>query len=227
MSGWNQKVRLSRFERNGIIVLLSLIVILTLFKGPIVSLFVKDKKPVYNTNYASLVKQIASSQPEYSNSYSPADGNNTGQTEYSGKENMQERIPLTIEINSANVEEFEKLYGIGKVLSARIVKFRDGLGGFQTIEQVNDVYGIEDSTFQNIRPHLKIKPAAIKKININEADLETISKNPYVAPTLAKQFIGYRTKVKPFESVEEIKKLYYLKDHPELYEKLYPYITVN
>jgi DNA uptake protein ComE-like DNA-binding protein len=74
---------------------------------------------------------------------------------------------------------------------------------------------------------LTIRPGAIRKININEAGFESLSKNPYIAPTLAKQFIGYRTKVKPFDEVEEIRKLYYLRDHPELYEKISPYITVN
>jgi competence protein ComEA len=130
-------------------------------------------------------------------------------------------------VNSADAEEFEKLYGIGKVLSKRIVDFRDKLGGFYSIEQIRHVWGIEDSVYQNFKKNLTIKPAKIIKLNINTATYEELTANPYFFSTVAKQIIGYRTKVKPFESVEDVQKLYYVKDHPEHYEKMLPYVAVD
>ncbi len=132
-----------------------------------------------------------------------------------------------IEINAASALDFEKLYGIGKVLSQRIVDFRDKLGGFYSVEQLKDVWGIQDSTFQKFKKNLTIKPAKIHKININTASYEELTANPYFFSTIAKQIIGYRTKVKPFTAVEDIKNLYYVKDHPEQFEKLHPYILVE
>ena len=39
----------------------------------------------------------------------------------------------TIDVNRADAQEWQQLYGIGPVLSGRIVKFRDLLGGFHHI----------------------------------------------------------------------------------------------
>lgn len=48
---------------------------------------------------------------------------------------------VILDINAATAEDFKTINGIGEKLSARIVKFRDRLGGFLTSEQLYDVYG--------------------------------------------------------------------------------------
>ncbi|HRB68074.1 MAG TPA: helix-hairpin-helix domain-containing protein, partial [Chitinophagales bacterium] len=134
---------------------------------------------------------------------------------------------FTIEINSATVEDFEKLNGIGKVYANRIVTFRNKLGGFHSIEQIKHVFGIEDSVFQKFKRNLTVKPIKPKKININQATFEELTANPYFFSTVAKQIIGYRTKVKPFSTIEDVKNLYFVKDHPEHYDKMLPYIAID
>lgn len=137
-------------------------------------------------------------------------------------------IKKKIEINSATLDELNSLNGIGNVFAGRIIQFRDKLGGFSTLEQLKDVYGIHDSVYQKFKDQITIQPnTSIHKININTADYETLTSNPYLFSTLAKQIIGYRTKVKPFESIEDLKKLYYIKDHPDYYNKLLPYIEID
>lgn len=59
-----------------------------------------------------------------------------------------------ININTATAEEWKALPGIGDVLSNRIVKFRNMLHGFSTIDDIKKTYGLSDSTFQLIRPYL-------------------------------------------------------------------------
>ena len=49
------------------------------------------------------------------------------------------------EINSADTTAFIALPGIGSKLAARIVLFREELGGFYNIEQIREVYGLQDS----------------------------------------------------------------------------------
>jgi competence protein ComEA len=60
-----------------------------------------------------------------------------------------------IDINTASQSDWEAFPGIGPVLSARIIKFRDKIGGFKTIEQVSKTYGLSDSVFQKILPYLE------------------------------------------------------------------------
>jgi len=65
-----------------------------------------------------------------------------------------------ININTASADEWKALPGIGEVLSNRIIKFRNMLGGFKSIEDVRKTYGLSDSTFQLIKPHLVLKDSA-------------------------------------------------------------------
>lgn len=223
----------SRTERNAIVVLLFILVITIAIKNPVLKNITPSNLPFDSTRYKTAILQIDSASKRniaykkytYNNNYNAAKYT----THYSSKGNYptKQKQAIKIEINSATTEEFKQLYGIGEVLSERIVKFRDKLGGFYSIEQLKHIYGINDSLYNAIRSYLTIKPATIRYININTDNYETIVANPYFTSTLTKQIIGYRTKVKLFSSKEDIKVLYYIKEHPEHYAKIEPYIKVN
>lgn len=63
----------------------------------------------------------------------------------------------TININAATAEEWKTLPGIGDILANRIVKFRNSMGGFKSVDDVKRTYGLSDSTFNLIRPYLVLK----------------------------------------------------------------------
>ena len=63
------------------------------------------------------------------------------------KERQEKSVAAVVshkDLNQANPEELQVIYGIGDKLSARIVKFRNRLGGFLVNEQLYDVYGLEE-----------------------------------------------------------------------------------
>lgn len=62
-----------------------------------------------------------------------------------------------LNINTATQAEWELFPGIGPVLAARIIKFRDKIGGFTTVDQVGKTYGLADSIFQKIMPFLEME----------------------------------------------------------------------
>jgi DNA uptake protein ComE-like DNA-binding protein len=62
-----------------------------------------------------------------------------------------------VRINSATEEDWKALPGIGDVLSKRIVKFRNAIGGFSSVEEVSKTYGLTDSVFQQIKPYLVLE----------------------------------------------------------------------
>lgn len=226
----NSKNEFSRFERNGIILLSCLIIIAIISKKYVVEYYGnKSVKFIENDTLliARLQQQISQAKETEKNYYSTQKKEQYSSTYTPTAIATQPNSDFKIEVNSATEEEYDKLYGIGKVFAERIVTFRNKLGGFYSIEQIKDVYGIQDSVFQNFKKHLTIKPKKAKKININTASFEELTTNPYLFSTVAKQIIGYRTKVKPFESVEDVKNLYFVKDHPEHYQKMLPYISVD
>ena len=226
----NYKNGFSRFERNGIILLSCLIIIAIISKKYVVEYYGnKSVKFIENDTLliARLQQQISQAKETEKNYYSTQKKEQYSSTYTPTAIATQPNSDFKIEVNSATEEEYDKLYGIGKVFAERIVTFRNKLGGFYSIEQIKDVYGIEDSVFQNFKKHLTIKPKKAKKIDINTATFEELTANPYLFSTVAKQIIGYRTRVRPFESVEDVKNLYFIKDHPEHYNKMLPYISVN
>ena len=62
--------------------------------------------------------------------------------------------PQKININTATAEDFKSLPGIGDVLGNRIVKFRNAIHGFKSIDDVKKTYGLSDSTFNAIKHYL-------------------------------------------------------------------------
>ena len=47
-----------------------------------------------------------------------------------------------MKINAADTTGFKSLKGIGSYYSSKIVKYRKALGGFTSVEQLKEVYGI-------------------------------------------------------------------------------------
>ncbi|MDH3463022.1 MAG: helix-hairpin-helix domain-containing protein, partial [Acidimicrobiia bacterium] len=56
-----------------------------------------------------------------------------------------------IDINRADAAELETLPGVGPVLAARIVDYRESVGGFESIEDLLQVAGIGESILASIR----------------------------------------------------------------------------
>lgn len=224
----------SREQRLGLALLVILILIIVIIKNPILNyLNQRNQKDILTQSeqqWGTLKAQIDSSQAlakkENDSVQQSKFTKNYPNNEYSKPTPIKTNFSdITIEINQAGKEDFKKLKGIGEVLSERILKYRTKLGGFNNTIQIKEVYGVSDSLYLSIKKNLKVNTSKIKKIDINQENLENLKSHPYISDKLANQMINYREKVKPFESVEEIKKLYVMND--SIYNKLYPYLTID
>lgn len=128
-----------------------------------------------------------------------------------------------IDVNMADTSAFISLPGIGSKLASRIVTFREKLGGFYSIEQIGETYGLADSTFQKIKQYLKLDNLSIKKININTATVDELKAHPYIKYSIANPMVAYRNEHGPFSKIEDIKKVMAVTD--EIYKKIAPYLT--
>ena len=128
-----------------------------------------------------------------------------------------------IDINMADTTALILLPGIGSKLSNRIINFRDKLGGFYSVEQVAETFGLPDSVFQKIRPLLILGENELKKVNINTATLDELKQHPYIRYKLANQLVQYRNQHGNFSAISDMKKIMTVTE--ELYNKLSPYLT--
>lgn len=135
------------------------------------------------------------------------------------------KVYAIVDINSADTSAFIALPGIGNKLAARILSFREKLGGFYSIEQIGETYGLPDSTFQKIKQYLKLENSNIKKININTATVDELKAHPYIKYSLANPIVAYRNQHGPFAKVEDIKKVMVITD--DIYDKISAYLTVQ
>lgn len=132
---------------------------------------------------------------------------------------------VAIDVNAADTTAFISLPGIGSKLSARIVSFRDKLGGFYSINQVAETYGLPDSTFQRIKQYLKLEKTQLKKININTATVDELKAHPYIRYGIANPIIAYRKEHGSFAKIEDVKKVMAVTE--EIFAKISPYLIVN
>jgi len=133
--------------------------------------------------------------------------------------------PQIIDINTSDTTAFISLPGIGSKLAQRIIAFRDKLGGFYSVDQIKETYGLPDSTFIKIKPKLILTNPGVKQININTATLDEMKSHPYIRFNLANAIMQYRTQHGDFSSVADIKKIMIVID--EVFNKVSPYLIVN
>jgi len=130
-----------------------------------------------------------------------------------------------IDINETDTTALIALPGIGSKLAARIVNFRDKLGGFYSVSQVGETFGLPDSTFQKIKQYLKLENITLRKININTATPDELKAHPYIKWGIANPIVAYRKEHGPFSKVEDIKKVMAVTD--EIYSKISPYLAIQ
>lgn len=61
-----------------------------------------------------------------------------------------------ININSASLSELQNINGIGEVKAQSIIDYREKSGGFKSIEDIKNVEGIGDKTFEKIKDKISI-----------------------------------------------------------------------
>ena len=106
--------------------------------------------------------------------------------------NMKDEV--LIELNAADSIQLKLLPGIGDKLSKRIVRYRDLLGGFYSVSQLKEVYGLTDETLKLISGKVVVDDKKIRKLDLNFADMNELSIHPYLKKNLAGKIIKFRAK---------------------------------
>ena len=130
-----------------------------------------------------------------------------------------------LDINTADTTAFIALPGIGTKLAGRIVNFRNKLGGFYSIEQVGETFGLPDSTFQKIKPYLRMADSTVRKFDVNIASADELKTHPYIKWQIANAIVSYRQEHGFFTKIEDIRKV--MAVTTDDYEKISHYLEVQ
>lgn len=119
----------------------------------------------------------------------------------------KEKIAV-LDINQAVKEDLVKIYGIGDGISDRILKQKEALGAFVSMEQMQDVWGLSPEVVVELNKHFKIVSVpTINKIVINNISVKELCKFPYFRYALAKEIVTYRSMNGGIKSVEDLIKI--------------------
>ncbi|MFV0345684.1 MAG: helix-hairpin-helix domain-containing protein [Bacteroidales bacterium] len=121
-----------------------------------------------------------------------------------GNTKAAEKVFAKVELNSADTTILKALPGIGSSYARRIVKYRELLGGYYSVEQLKEVYGMKDEYYQRFAPHCSIDMNKIRKININFADYRELIRHPYIDKDMTQALLNYRNKNGSFTSIDKL-----------------------
>ena len=125
--------------------------------------------------------------------------------DYTPKSFYKKEKIAVLDINEASKEDFMKINGIGEGLSLRILKQKESLEAFVSMEQMSDVWGLSPEVIDELKKHFRVSTSPkIKKIFINDASLKELALFPYFRYALAKQIVTYRSMNGNIRNIEDL-----------------------
>ncbi|MBS1581948.1 MAG: helix-hairpin-helix domain-containing protein [Bacteroidetes bacterium] len=132
-----------------------------------------------------------------------------------------------VEINTADTVRLVQLPGIGPAFARGIVKYRERLGGFLDLDQLDEVYVLRDKP--EARERLKrlfvLDTSAVRRHALNRFTADELGPHPYAGWKVAKALVAYRQQHGPFARVADIKGCALVTD--SVYRRLAPYLEAD
>ncbi len=135
-------------------------------------------------------------------------------TLYPVKLKPSERIVL----NTADTTALKRVPGIGSGFARRIKSYGDRLGGYVSVDQLDEIDGFPAEA----KEYFVVQSATTKRLNLNTMSLDVLKKHPYMGFHRAKAIVDYRSRYGRINSLNELK----LNNDfpPSVIERLEPYV---
>ncbi len=195
----------NRKEQRGLFVLISILT------GMIIAdVFISEVLPQKPVDFSDFKKEITAFEKEINlmDSLEKQEKQKKYQTKYTSSYNAKfdsikgYKSPVkeifTIELNSADTFELQRLRGIGSSFAKRIVKYRERLGGYREKSQLLEIFGMDTERYNEIKDHLTVNPDSIHKINLNSVTFKELLTHPYFPFEVTKNIMIYRKDHKKF-----------------------------
>ena len=97
-----------------------------------------------------------------------------------------------IDLNRADSALFETLPGIGKYFAARMVSYREQLGGYSYPEQLMDIYHFDQEKYDGLKDLITVKKTTCTPFPLWTAPEEVLARHPYIGKYGAHGILVYR-----------------------------------
>lgn len=130
---------------------------------------------------------------------------------------------IIVDLNSADTALLMQVKGIGRGYAKGIVRFRKETGGFASVDQLREVYGMKSENFEKIRPFCTVNTALIQRIRVNSASVAQLNAHLYLNFYQAKAVFELRRNKGKLKDLNDLKVL--TEFSPEDLNKLKPYLS--
>jgi competence ComEA-like helix-hairpin-helix protein len=128
-----------------------------------------------------------------------------------------------LDLNSATTAMLVALPGVGQYTAEKIINYRERLGGFISLSQLNEIKGLTPELLENALKYMTIESEA-QKMNLNLVSYERLKQHPYLTWNQANSLLKMRAQKGTFHALQEIKESVLIDD--ETYKKLLPYVSL-
>ncbi len=131
--------------------------------------------------------------------------NNQREFKYTKQEKLKDSEYIFL--NETDTAQWKKVPGIGSAYASRIVKYNKLLGGFTSITQLREVYGIDDELFDNISLYVMEEDNIInkcKKLEVNKLEFKEIVAHPYIDYEQTIAIVNLRRRIGNISSINEL-----------------------
>jgi len=128
-----------------------------------------------------------------------------------------------LDLNSATRAMLVALPGLGEYTAAKIITYRERLGGFLSLDQLQEIQGLKPEILQRVLPYLELEQG-VKRISINEVTYELLKLHPYLTWNQANSIIKMRKQRGQFKDLVELRESVLIDE--ETYKKLLPYVSL-
>lgn len=123
-----------------------------------------------------------------------------------------------IDLNTTDTIRLRSVPGIGPYFAAQIVRYRKYLGGYVSVDQLDEITDFPAEA----KPYFEIKDAHPQRININKLTLQELRRHPYINYYQARSIVDYRRLHGHINSLEDLS---LSRDFtPEAIRRLEPYV---
>ena len=128
-----------------------------------------------------------------------------------------------LDLNSATTAMLVALPGVGQYTAEKIINYRERLGGFISLSQLNEIKGLTPELLENALKYMTIESEA-QKMNLNLVSYERLKQHPYLTWNQANSLLKMRAQKGTFHALQEIKESVLIDD--DTYKKLLPYVSL-
>ena len=130
---------------------------------------------------------------------------------------------VKLDLNRCDTGDIVVVPLFGSKRAARLVEYRERLGGFYSLAQVQEVFVLQDMDISHMEKYFYVNAGDVRKININTATYKEMVSHPYFDAYLTKTILHYREQHGAIHSLEELQQVTHA--YPELMEKLKHYVV--